>query len=581
MMLRAVKCNIALNKMKGVNNIMVKFADLQYVRPDMDAVMARVKADIEVLKNAKNYEEFRNAYMDYVQADIELSTSQKIVHVRNTINMLDEYYAAENAFFNAQMPKYGIVVKEMGTVILNSPFKKDFEEEFGSIIIQNMEAQQLLSSEAVVEDLVKEADLANLYSKTVAAASIEFNGEMCTTYGLLKHMKSTDREIRKGAFEAWAALYESIAPKVDEIYSELVKIRVGMAKKLGFDGFTPMGYLKRRRFDYTPEQLEVFRKQVREVIVPVCAKLYDRRREALGIDKLYYYDESISSPEGNAVPIGDRDYMVGKAQEMYRELAPEAGEFFDFMVEYDLFDLVTKPGKRVGGYCTFLPQYHAPFIFSNFNGTYADVNVLTHEAGHAFAGFTAAKFQKIPELFHSTSEINEMHAMAMELWTYPWMESFFGEKADDYRKDHLADALMGIPYLVSVDEFQHRVYQNPDMTPMEWRAAWHEIEKEYMPWRAYDGNEFLEKGGFWMQKQHIFLYPFYYVEYAMAQIGAFEFYTQMQKDRKAAWDNYYKLCQAGGSMGYFKLLEYCNLHNVLYEGSVKEALTAVFEELGV
>ena len=471
MILCVVKRCSALYKNERGYKIMVKFADLQYVRPDMDAVMARVKADIEVLKNAKNYEEFRNAYMDYVQADIELSTSQKVVHVRNTINMLDEYYAAENAFFNAQMPKYGIVVKEMGTVILNSPFKKDFEEEFGSIIIQNMEAQQLLSSEAVVEDLVKEADLANLYSKTVAAASIEFNGEMCTTYGLLKHMKSTDREIRKGAFEAWAALYESIAPKVDEIYSELVKIRVGMAKKLGFDGFTPMGYLKRRRFDYTPEQLEVFRKQVREVIVPVCAKLYDRRREALGIDKLYYYDESISSPEGNAVPIGDRDYMVGKAQEMYRELAPEAGEFFDFMVEYDLFDLVTKPGKRVGGYCTFLPQYHAPFIFSNFNGTYADVNVLTHEAGHAFAGFTAAKFQKIPELFHSTSEINEMHAMAMELWTYPWMESFFGEKADDYRKDHLADALMGIPYLVSVDEFQHRVYQNPDMTPMEWRAA--------------------------------------------------------------------------------------------------------------
>ena len=119
---------------------MVKFADLQYVRPDMEAIMSRVKADIEVLKNAKTYEEFKNAYMDYVQVDIELTTSQQIAHIRNTINMLDEYYAAEKAFFNAQMPKYGIVVKEMGTVILNSPFKKDFEEEFGSIIIQNMEA---------------------------------------------------------------------------------------------------------------------------------------------------------------------------------------------------------------------------------------------------------------------------------------------------------------------------------------------------------------------------------------------------------------------------------------------------------
>lgn len=560
---------------------MEKFAELKYVRPDMDAVMARVKADIEGLKEAKTYEEFKNAYMDYVQADIELSTSHQIAHIRNTINMLDEFYAAEKAFFNAQLPKYGILVKEMGTVILNSQFKKEFEEEFGTILIQNMEAQQLLSSEAVVEDMVKEADLANLYSKTVAAASIDFRGEKCSTYGLLKHMQSTDRETRKAAFEAWAALFASIAPKIDEIYSELVTLRAGMAKKLGFDGYTPMGYLKRRRYDYNAEDLKVFRKQVREVIVPACVKLFDRQRERLGIDKLYYYDESISNPDGNAVPIGNKDYMVEKAQEMYRELAPEAGEFFDFMVKYDLFDLETKPGKRVGGYCTSLPLYHAPFIFSNFNGTNADVNVLTHEAGHAFAGFTAAKFQKIPELCHSTSEINEIHSMGMELWTYPWMESFFGDKAEMYRKDHLADALMKIPYMVCVDEYQHKVYENPEMTAMDRRAVWHELEKVYMPWRDYDGNEFLEQGGFWMQKQHIFLYPFYYVDYAMAQIGAFEFYTQMKEDRAAAWDNYYKLCQAGGSMGYFKLLEYCNLHNVLKEGSVKEALKAVFEELEV
>ena len=560
---------------------MEKFADLAYVRPDMEAVMARVKADMEGLKSAASYEEFKNAYMDYVQADIELTTAQQIAHIRNTINMLDEYYAAEKAFFNAQMPKYEILIKEMGSVILNSPYKKEFEEEFGSIVIRNLEAKQLLASEAVVDDMVKEADLANLYSKTVAAATVDFRGESCSTYGLLKYMQSTDRETRKAAFEAWAALYESIAPKIDEIYSELVSLRAEMAKKLGFDSFIPMGYLKRRRYDYTAEDLKVFRKQVREVIVPACEKLFDRQRQALGIDKLHYYDESISSPEGNPTPIGDRDYMVGKAQEMYRELSPESGEFFDFMVQYDLFDLETKKGKRVGGYCTSLPLYHAPFIFSNFNGTDADVNVLTHEAGHAFAGFTAAKFQKTPELCHSTSEINEIHSMSMELWTYPWMESFFGDKAEQYRKDHLADALMKIPYMVCVDEYQHKVYEKPEMTAMERRAVWSELEKIYMPWRDYDGNEFLEQGGFWMQKQHIFLYPFYYVDYAMAQIGAFEFYTKMKEDHDAAWADYYKLCKAGGSMGYFKLLEYSGLHNVLKEGSVKEALKAVLEELEV
>ena len=495
-----------MGKKKGEAETMEKFSELQYVRPDMEKVLGDMRAVTEALKNAADFGEFKAAYMDYVNTDIQVSTARQLANIRNTINMMDEFYETEMGYFHAWMPKYEILVKEMGTVILNSPFKKDMEEEFGSILIQNMEVGQLLSSEAVVDDMVKEAELANLYSKTVAGASVEFRGEMCSTYGLLKHMQSTDRQERKEAFEAWARLFEGISPKIDEIYDGLVQLRAGMAEKLGFESFIPMGYYKRRRYDYNAEDLKVFRRQVQEVIVPACVKLYERQRKALGVDTLHYYDESISSPQGNPVPVGDRDYMVKKAQEMYRELSPESGEFFDFMVEHQLFDLETKKGKRVGGYCTSLPLYHAPFIFSNFNGTQADVNVLTHEAGHAFAGFTADKFQKTPELCHSTSEINEIHSMGMELWTYPWMESFFGDKAEQYRKEHLADALMKIPYMVCVDEFQHRVFEKPEMTAMERRAVWSELEKVYMPWRDYDGNAFLTGGGFWMQKQHIFLY---------------------------------------------------------------------------
>ena len=560
---------------------MKKFAELQYVRPDMEKIFARVSGDIAVLKEAKSYEEFRNAYMDYVEADTELETSKTIAHVRNTINLLDEFYEAEMVYFNSQMPKYEILKKEMGEVIVASPFKAEMEKEFGAILIQNMEAQKQLSDESIVDDQVKEAELVSRFMKTQAAATVEFKGEQIGNYGLLKIMQSTDRAERKEAFEAWAKLYEGIAPTLEEVYDGLVKVRAGMAKKLGFKSFIPMGYLRRRRFDYTEKELEVFRKQVREVVVPAAAKLYERQKEALGIDTLYYYDESIASPSGNPVPIGDKEYLVGEAQKMYRELSKESGEFFDFMMKYELFDLDSKHGKRAGGYCTTLPQYHAPFIFSNFNGTDADVNVLTHEAGHAFAGFTAAKFQKTPELCHSTSEINEIHSMSMELWTYPWMENFFGDKAEEYRKEHLADALMKIPYMLCVDEYQHKVFENPEMTVMERRAVWRDLEKIYMPWRNYAGNEFLESGAFWIKQQHIFLYPFYYVDYAMAQMGAFEFYTKMKEDRKAAWADYYKLCAAGGSMGYFDLLKYSGLHKVLEDGSVKLILKGVFEELGL
>ena len=560
---------------------MKKFAELQYVRPDMEKIFARVSGDIAVLKGAKNYEEFRNAYMDYVEADMELETSKTIAHIRNTINLLDEFYEAEMVYFNSQMPKYEILKKEMGEVIVASPFKAEMEKEFGAILIQNMEAQKQLSDESIVDDQVKEAELVSRFMKTQAAATVEFKGEQIGNYGLLKIMQSTDRAERKEAFEAWAKLYEGIAPTLEEVYDGLVKVRAGMAKKLGFESFIPMGSLRRRRFDYTEKELEVFRKQVREVVVPAAAKLYERQKEALGIDTLYYYDESIASPSGNPVPIGDKEYLVGEAQKMYRELSRESGEFFDFMMEYELFDLDSKHGKRAGGYCTTLPQYHAPFIFSNFNGTDADVNVLTHEAGHAFAGFTAAKYQKTPELCHSTSEINEIHSMSMELWTYPWMENFFGDKAEEYRREHLADALMKIPYMLCVDEYQHKVFENPEMTVMERRAVWSGLEKIYMPWRNYAGNEFLESGAFWIKQQHIFLYPFYYVDYAMAQMGAFEFYTKMKEDRKAAWADYYKLCAAGGSMGYFDLLKYSGLHKVLEDGSVKIILKGVFEELGL
>ena len=318
---------------------------------------------------------------------------------------------------------------------------------------------------------------------------------------------------------------------------------------------------------------------MKDVITPACARLFEAQRQRLGVDKLHWYDEALVFPEGNADPEGTKDELLAKAQQMYRELSPETSEFFDFMMQYDLFDLETKPGKRPGGYCTSLPSYKAPFIFSNFNGTNADMQVLTHEAGHAFEAFVASRRMPLPELAHSTSEINEIHSMAMEHFTYPWMERFFGDKTTQYLYDHLWGALNVLPYMCCVDEYQHRVYDNPSMTAMDRRAVWHELEQAYMPWRDYDGNEFLEGGGFWMQKQHIFLYPFYYIEYALAQICAFQFYLRMKQDRPAAWADYLRLCQAGGSLGYFDLLKLAKLDNPFAEGTVEKAVSAVLASI--
>lgn len=558
---------------------MEKLKDVKYIRPDFKLMKKELLQQLKRYKNAKTYEEAKKVLYAMEKMQDTFGTPMTIAYIRSTIDTSDKFYDEEMKFINKAGAKMMSVSQKATKAQLKSKFRKDFDQEFGPLMNKDAEEQLRLMNVKIIPEMIKEANLGQEYSKTAAACKTEFRGEECNLYGLLKHMQSTDRAERKEAFEAWAKLYENASAKLDEQYDALVQLRVKKAKKLKFANYTEMAYVERQRYDYTAKDVENFRKQVREIIVPACAKLYEAQKNRLGIDKLHYYDEQLVFPEGNAIPQGTKDELVEKARQMYHELSKETGEFFDFMVEHDLFDLETKPNKHLGGYCTYISEFKAPFIFSNFNGTSADVDVLTHEAGHAFQAYTASRIQPFESMVHSTSEINEIHSMTMEMLTYPWMDKFFGENADKYLYAHLSETLKTIPYLVAVDEFQHRVYAKPDMTAMERRAVWHEIETIYLPWRDYDGNEFLEQGGFWMQKQHIFLYPFYYVDYALAQLCAFELFGRSITNREEAWADYLHLCQAGGSKGYFELLEVAHLHNPFKEGSVEAAVKVVLEEL--
>lgn len=557
---------------------MFKFSEIKYERPDLEKAKESAFAYIAAFKAAKTYEEARAIYVAHAKENEALETMYTVASIRNTIDTNDKFYEAEMNFFYEELPKLQVVGRQENEAELASPFKADFEREFGGDMIKRTEATLKLVDESIIPEQVEEAKLGQEYSKITAACTTQFRGGQCNFYGLLKHMQSTDREERREAFVAWSKLYESVADKLDDIYLRLVALRRTMAEKLGFNSYVDMAYLANGHYYYGAEEVAKFRKQVVDVIVPAAAELYERQRERIGVDKLRYYDEQLIYPEGNATPVGDMKYLVDGARQMYRELSPETGEFFDFMIEHELFDLETRPGKHMGGYCTFIPQYGAPFIFSNFNGTSADVDVLTHEAGHAFQAYTAAKYVTLPSQIWSTSEISEIHSMSMEHFAYPWMDKFFGGNADKYRYAHLSEAVKVVPYLCLVDHFQHEVFAN-NFDAKGLRACWRRLEKIYLPWRDYDGVEFLEEGGFWMQKQHIFLYPFYYVDYALAQLGAFEYYTRSKRDRAAAWKDYYNLCKAGGSKSYFELLKTGNLSNPFEDGSVKRAVEGVLEEL--
>lgn len=558
---------------------MEKFSEIKYVRPDMDAFSKEVQAFINAFPKAENYVQARELFMELNNTREKLDTMNTVADIRNTVDTADEFYEKEIEFFNAAIPNAELELKKANELLLASPFIDDFQKEFGELYIRNIKNQIRFADVRNVDNQIRESQLTQQYAKASAVCSTTFHGEKVNFYGLLKYMQSTDRQVRREAFEAWAALYESISGELDAVYDDLIRVRCDMAEVLGFSDYIEMIYQRRERYDYNRKDVENFRRQVKETIVPVCMQLFEDQKKRLGIDSLHYYDEALAYPEGNAVPIGNTQELIDKALKMYHELSEQTGEFFDFMVKYDLFDLETKPAKRQGGYCTFLADYNAPFIFSNFNKTSADVDVLTHEAGHAFEAYTASRIYPLTDQVWSTTEIDEIHSMSMEYFTYPWMELFFEDHADKYRYEHLASSVMVVPYMCCVDEFQHRVFEGKVTDAGKRREIWSSLEKEYMPWRDYDGNEFLENGGFWMQKQHIFLFPFYYIDYALAQMGAFEFYGRMKENKEQAWEDYYRLCSAGGSRGYFELLKVGNLSNPFADGTVGRVMDSIRSDL--
>ena len=417
------------------------------------------------------------------------------------------------------------------------------------------------------------------YDKLIASAAIEYKGQTYNIPGLGKFMQSTDRQERQTVNELLAQFFADHEEDFDRIYDELVKVRNQMALDLGFKDFTEMGYARMNRLDYNRSDVEVYRQEVLKYVVPVAQAYYQRQQERLGLSELKYYDLPIEFEDGNATPEGTPEEILDAAIKMYSELSPETSEFIDFMVKHRLMDLVTKPGKRAGGYCTYMPDFNSPFIFSNFNGTSGDVDVLTHEAGHAFQVYES-RWISAPEIVFPTYESCEIHSMSMEFFAWPWMELFFGDQTDKYKYAHLGGAITFLPYGVLVDHFQHEVYEHPQWTPAERKQRWRELEQMYLPWKDYDGNDFFERGGFWFKQGHIFSSPFYYIDYTLAQMCALQFWQRNHVEEDAsAWSDYLELCQVGGTKSFLELVALGHLKSPFETDSLKHLAADVDQYL--
>lgn len=546
----------------------MKFQDMPYERVDFTQVEKELKELTSQLEQAKSGEEQFAIHEKFYALTDKVSTMMTIANIRFDVDTTDEFYSGEHEYYDEKGPVYSNLVLAYQKKLFASPYRDYLEQKIGRVAFKNMELAQKAMDERLIPLMQEENNLTMEYDKLIAGAKIQFDGKELNISLLRPYLIHVDRSVRASAWEKLSAFFSENAEKLDEIYDKLVKNRTAQARELGYENYLELGYYRMNRNCYGKEEVEAFRRQVKEYFVPFAEKLHERRRQRLGLEHLSFIDEQVYFKDGNPAPTGTPEEILAAGQKMYSELSTETKEFFDFMRENELFDVLGRKTKRAGGYMTYLPLYHAPFIFANFNGTSGDVDVITHECGHAFQGYLSGK-DPIREHADIGMETAEIHSMAMEFFTEKWMHLFFGDRAQDYRDMHLEDAAAFIPYGCMVDEFQHIVYENPDMTPAERKAAWKKLEKEYKPHLDYGDDSFFGQGGFWQKQLHIYDYPLYYIDYCLAQTCALQYKVKMDADFGEAWESYLKLCKLSASDFYTAMIKEVGLMSPFEPGCVK------------
>ena len=556
----------------------MNFNDYKYERIDIDAVKKQFEELIGSFSKADSAEKQCEIMDKVINLRNHIDTMITLVSIRHSINTADDFYDKENDYCDEISPLLYGFTTDFYEALVTSKFRKELEDKYGKFLFDQAECSLKTFNEEVIPQLQEENKLSSKYDKLIASAKIPFDGEERTLSQMAPYTQSKYRNIRKDAAKKVAEFFSAHKNDFDEIYDKLVKVRTEIAHKLGFKNYVELAYARLRRLDYNAQDVAGYRKQVLENIVPLHSELRERQAKRLGIDKLKFYDEPIKFNSGNADPHGDPEWILNHGKTMYRELSKETDEFFTFMTENNLLDLLSKKGKNSGGYCTYIPDYKSPFIFANFNGTAHDVDVLTHEAGHAFQVYESRGYE-VPEYLWPSYEACEIHSMSMEFLTWPWMGLYFENDEDKYKFIHLSEALLFIPYGVTVDEFQHWVYENPEATPEERRNKWLETEKKYLPTRDYGEIDELKEGIFWFRQGHIFGTPFYYIDYTLAQVCAFQFWIKSRENREKAWEEYLNLCRLGGSKPFFELMKAANLKNPFNEGTIASVIPKIREFL--
>ena len=555
------------------------FESWPFKTPNIKNYVKKLDEATKLLQDASTDEEALAAVKKHNRVSDKVTNELVLVSVCYSIDVNNPKYKKAMDILNEQSPLLSSADNRYAKALVGSSHRKYLEEKLGTFLFTMYENQMKAFDDRIMEDMVEENKLTTAYDSKIASCQVSFRGGTYNLPQMGKFMEDADRETRKEASEAYYAYLSTIKDELEDIYDKLVKVRTKMAQKLGYKNYVELGYIRMNRFDYNQEDVAAYRKQINEIVTPMVEKIMRRQFKRVGISSPKVYDMGVVFKDGNPIPLGNTQDKIESAKKMYKELSPETDFFFNYMADHHVLDLDAKPGKQSGGYMTYFPVYKIPFIFSNFNGTSGDVDVLTHEFGHSFQAYMARNIT-IPEYRSPTMESCEIDSMSMEFLTEPWMNLFF-DNPDKYRYRHLADSITFLPYGVTVDEFQHFVYEHPEATPAERDAYWHSLEEKYTPYkvRCYKGCDYMMGGHRWLTQAHIFDNPFYYIDYTLAQVVAFEYFNLDRKNHALAWMRYLKICKLGGKYPFRTLVQKAGMKDPFAEGVVKKTVKPLMKVL--
>lgn len=548
------------------------FAQYTVKEPNLEAVEARYAQFHEQLSGVTTTEACLTIIAEWDALLCEFKEWSTLTEIRFHQNTSDPDYKQAKDRLDEVTPKFTDLETTFKQALLEHPLRESLIECTGKQLFERWQCNTRSFSPAIEDDLIVEMRLQSDYTALIGGAKVSFQNKDYTLSEMGQFFDDAERPTREGAYRAHSQWFADNADELDQLYDQQVKVRQKMAEQLGYATFTELCYQRMTRIGYGPQEVATFRKEVRDKVVPLATEIAQKQAKTLKVDQLMFWDSSVYSLGGNPAPLGDSDWMIERASEMFNEMGHGLDHLFDEMKGRGFMDLNSRTGKAGGGFCEFLPKLGYPFIFANFNGTRGDVDVFTHEMGHAFQSYQSRQ-QAMSDLIWPTTEACEIHSMALEFLTWPHMDKFYGaEAAEELRRIHLTSYFHFLPYGVSIDHFQHMVYDNPGASVSERNEMWQEVEATYMPWIHYGDLPHEASGRRWQQKQHLYMCPFYYIDYCLALTGALQFWSKSITNFDQSMANYTELCKLGGSLDYSGLLDSAGLQSPFKEGCLDEVV---------